>query len=203
MRIAHVVPNILREAGREQLISGAGDAVQGFDPMTGERIWSVYSQGEGVVPSIVIGDGLVFSASGFERPTIRAVRTGGKGDVTKTHIAWEQRKGVPMIPSMLYVKPHLYAITERGVATCMKADTGEIVWQERIGGSHSASPIGAEGRIYSLSEAGESTIIEAGSQFKVVARNTINERCQASYAVSRKQLFIRSAGNLYCIGRTR
>jgi outer membrane protein assembly factor BamB len=199
-RIAHVTPNILREEGSDQLVSAAGNVVQGFDLKTGERLWSVDNQGEGVVPSIVIGKGLIFSASGFEKPTIRAIRTGGKGDATETHIAWEQTKGVPSVPSFVYYAPYLFAITDAGIATCLQAETGEIVWQERINGTHAASPIYADGKIYFLSMEGESTIIEAKPEFKVVAKNTIDEPCQASYAVSQKQIFIRSERNVYCIG---
>ena len=199
-RIAHVTPNVLKHESGDQIVSGAGDVVQGFDPRTGKRIWTIYSQGEGVVPSIVIGDGLIFSASGYEKPTIRAVRTGGSGDVTKTHIAWEQTKGVPSLASFVYVKPHLYAVTEAGVVNCFDAKTGEVVWQERIGGNHSASPVVADGNIYFLSEDGESAIVQAGPEFKLVARNTIGEKCQASMAISQGQLFIRSESRLWCIG---
>ena len=199
-RIAHVTPNVLQRNGETQIISGAGDVIQGFDPQTGERIWSVYSQGEGVTPSIVLGDGLIFTSSGFEASTIRVVRAGGRGDVTGTHVAWEEAKGVPLLSSMLYVEPHLYAVTDKGVATCYEARTGEIVWQERIGGNHSASPVSADGRIYFLSEQGETTIIEAGPEFRVLARNDIGEKCQASMAVSQGRLLIRSDRNLYCIG---
>jgi outer membrane protein assembly factor BamB len=199
-RIAHVTPRVLREGGRAILVSGAGDVVQGFDLASGERLWSAASPGEGVVPSIVLGDGLAFTASGFGSPTIRAVRTGGTGDVTKTHIAWEQSKDVPMIPSMLYVKPWLFTITEGGAARCLKAETGEQVWRERLGGNYSASPIGAEGRIYFLSEKGETTVVEAGPEFKVLARNTIDEKCCASPAVSAGRLFLRSEKHLWCIG---
>jgi outer membrane protein assembly factor BamB len=202
-RIAHVTPNILRENGREELVSGAGDVIQGFDPKNGEKLWWVQSQGEGVVPSIVIGDGLIFTASGFEKPTIRAVRAGGKGEVTQTHIAWEQTRNVPSVPSFVYVKPYLFIVTDGGVAACLKAGTGEIVWQERIGGTHAASPIYADGKIYFLSMEGESVIIEAKPEFRLVARNSIGEYCQASYAVSQGQLFIRSDKNLYCIGQGR
>jgi outer membrane protein assembly factor BamB len=198
-RIAHVTPNILHENGLDQLVSGAGNVVQGFNLKTGERIWSIYSQGEGVVPSIVLGDGMIFSASGFEKPTIRAIRTLGEGGITEPFIAWEQTKGVPSVPSFLYRAPHLFTITDAGVATCFRAETGEILWQERIGGTYAASPIYADGKIYFLSMEGESTIIEAKPEFKVVAKNTINELCQASYAVSQRQLFIRSEKNLYCI----
>jgi outer membrane protein assembly factor BamB len=200
-RIGHVTPNILSENGRDQLVSGAGDVIQGFNPHTGERLWSARSQGEGVVPSVVIGDGMVFTASGFEKPTIRAVRTGGKGDITQSHIAWEQTRNVPSVPSFVYVKPHLFTVTDNGVAACLKADTGEIVWQERIGGTHAASPIYADGKIYFLSMEGESVIIDAKPEFKIVARNSIAEVCQASPAASQGQLFIRSDKHLYCIGK--
>ena len=200
-RLGHVTPNILRDNGTVQIVSGAGDALQGFNPEDGTRIWSVYSKGEGVTPSIVIGDGLIYSVSGFEASTIRVVRTGGKGEITKTHVAWEQKKGVPLLASMLLVQPYIYAVTREGVVTCFQAKNGDIVWRKRIGGKHSSSPIYADRKIYFLSEPdGESTIIEAGPEFKLVARNKINEKCKASIAVSQGNLFIRTEQNLVCIG---
>jgi len=207
-RIAHVTPLVVAVGGRDELVSSAGDVVQGFDPKTGERLWTVTNQGEGVVPSLVFGEGLVFATTGFTSttanigpPAIRAIRPGGKGDCTKTHIAWEQTKGVSMTPSMLYAKPHLFALQENGAARCLKAATGEVVGELRLRGQHTASPIWAEGRVYFLSEKGETTIAEAGQEFKEVARNAINEKCCASPAVSQGQIFIRSEGNLYCIGK--
>jgi outer membrane protein assembly factor BamB len=199
-RIAHVSPNVFTENGRTLIISCAGDAIQAFDPKNGERVWSVYSQGEGVTPSPGFGDGLIFTSSGFEKTTLRSVRTGGHGDVTKTHIAWEQKKGAPTQPSLLYVKPYLYSITDKGVAYCFKAASGEMVYEERVGGNFCASPVYADGRIYFLSEEGVTTIIAAGPEFKVLAKNPLDEKCQASMAASRGSLFIRSEKNLYCIG---
>jgi len=200
-RLGHVTPNILRRDGTVQIVSGSGDTVQGFDPADGRRIWSIYSKGEGVTPSIVIGDGLIFSCSGFEAPTIRVIRTGGEGEITKSHIAWEQTKGVPSLASMLYIKPYIYSVTDQGVATCFEAATGDVVWQERIGGKHSPSPIYADGKIYFLTEGeGETTVIQTGPKFKVLARNKINEKCKGSMAASQGNLFIRSEGYLFCIG---
>jgi outer membrane protein assembly factor BamB len=83
----------------------------------------------------------------------------------------------------------------------MKADTGEIVWQNRLGGNFSASPVAAEGRIYILGDDGQTTIIEAGDAFKILAKNPIGERVQASMAVSDGQLFIRGERHLYAIGK--
>jgi outer membrane protein assembly factor BamB len=233
-RIAHVTPQILSQDGQDRLVSSAGDVVQGFDLKSGQRLWTVTSTGEGVVPSIVIGDGLVFTTSGFGRPAIRAIRppprlaatdagagTGGNssgslrtgGDVAQSHIAWESTDDdVPMVPSMLYVKPYLFLITEGGVAKCLDAATGEVLWRNRLAGRYSASPVLAPvssgedrngGKIYFLSEQGRTTVLEAGHEFKIVAQNELQEKCCASPAISQKHIFIRSEDALYCIGAGR
>jgi len=200
-RIAHVSPIIVPMDDEPLLISGAGDRLQGFNPKTGELLWSIYSQGEGVTPSPVVGAGMVFASSGFEKTTLRAVRLGNAtGDVTQTHIVWEQIKGVPTQPSPIFVNPYLYAITDGGIATCYAPDNGEIVWQERLGGNHSASPVFGDGRIYFLAEDGETTAISVGSQFKVLSKNPLKEKCQASIAISQGHLYIRGEKHLYCIG---
>ena len=200
-RIAHVTPNIVVHEGKAQLVSPAGDAIQGFDPGTGERLWTVYSQGEGVTPSFAFGNGLIFTSSGFEKTTLRTVRLGGRGDVTDSHIAWEQRKGTPTQPSLLFVRGRLYSVTDGGIVHCFDPGSGEIVYAERIGGNHSASPVYADGRIYFLSETGETAVIAEGPEFRILSRNTVEERCQASMAVSQGNIFIRSDKHLFCIGK--
>jgi outer membrane protein assembly factor BamB len=196
-RVGHVTP-ILVDDGN-QVVSAGGDRVQGHDVKTGERIWSIYSQGEGVTPSPVLGEGLIFTSSGFEEPTIRAIRPGGVGDVTETHIAWEQKKGVPALPSYLYVKPYLYSISRDNILHCLEASSGDIVWLKRLDGAHSASPVYADGRIYILSEEGMTIVLRPGEKYDEIARNSLNEKCLASMAVSQGQFFIRTAENLYCI----
>ncbi len=201
-RIAHITPFVWTVDGTEQIISGAGDRMQGFNPKTGELLWSVHAQGEGVSPSPVAAEGMLFASSGFEKTTLRGMKLGGaKGDATATHIAWEQKKGVPTQSSPIYVKPYLYAITDGGVATCYQPASGEIVWQERVGGNFCASPVFADGRIYFLSEAGETTVIAPGPEFKVLAKNKLDGKCQASMAVSGGRFFIRTDKNLICIAQ--
>ena len=197
-RVGHVTP-ILIDNGN-QLVSAGGDRVQGHDVGTGDRVWSIYSQGEGVTPSPVLGEGLIFTSSGFEEPTIRAIRTGGVGDVTDTHVAWEQKRGVPALPSLLYVSPYLYSITRDNILHCIEATSGDIVWLQRLGGAYSASPVFADGKIYILSEEGVTLVLRPGAKYDELARNDISEKCMASMAVSQGQFFLRTAENLYCIG---
>lgn len=199
-RISHGMPAIWEHDGKSEVVSEAGDVVQGFDAATGERLWSNEVIGEGKVPSTVLGDGLVFTAGGWSgKDTIKAFHLGGKGELKETQLVWEQKKNMPRIPSLLYVKPFLFAITEGGVAACLKAETGELIWQERIGGNFSASPVWAESRIYFVADNGETTVIAAAPEFKVLAKNALGEKVQASPAIANRRLLIRTEGNLFCI----
>lgn len=201
-RISHGVPAIWEHDGKVEVVSEAGDVVQGFDAATGERLWSSAVIGEGKVPSTVLGDGFVFTAGGWGgKDTIKAFRLGGQGDRKETRLVWEQKKNMPRIPSLLYVKPLLFAITDGGVAACLKATTGELMWQERIGGNFSASPVWAEGRIYFVADHGETTVIAAAPEFSVLAKNPLGEQVQASPAMANGRLFLRTAENLFCIAK--
>lgn len=203
-RVAHVTPQLTEVGGKPLLVSGAGDVIQGFDPATGDLLWTVQSQGEGVVPSVVVGEGLAFTSSGFEASTVRTVRLAAdaKGDVTRTHVAWEHKRAVPCIPSFVYADGLLFSVKENGIALCMDAKTGEIVWQDRLDGTYSASPVLAEGRLYCLSETGETTVIAAGREFKELARNALDAgRCQASPAVSNGKIYVRGTKGLFCVGK--
>lgn len=197
-RVGHVTA-IAIENG-QTVVSAGGDRVQAHDVETGERIWSVYSQGEGVTPSPVLGEGLIFTSSGFEEPTIRAIRPGGQGDVTESHIVWEQKRGVPALSSPLYVEPFLYTITRDNILHCIEAKTGEVIWQKRLDGNYSTSPLLADGRIYITSEEGTTTVLKPGPRYKEITKNTLDGMTMASIAVSRGNLFIRTGDSLYCIG---
>src|SRR5262249_48636097 len=157
------------------------------------------AEGEGIVPSPVLGDGLIYACSGSGKQ-IRAVKLEKDQEEGTRKVVWESGRQVPFIPSPLYVKPFLFLVTDAGVATCSDAATGKVLWEERLGGKFSASPTYADGRVYFLSDEGDTTVVEASGRFVKVARNSLNEPCQASIAISQGQLFIRAAAHLYCIG---
>jgi outer membrane protein assembly factor BamB len=208
-RIGHMTPQIVQVDGRPQLVSAAGDVIEGFDPDSGRRIWWVYEGGEGVVPSPVIGDGMVIASSGFPTPVnnrpihaaLRAFRLGGQGDVTQSNFVWEQKKFVPMIPSPLLADHRVYCVKENGWAMCLDDSDGKILWEHRLEGTYSASPLWADGKVYFLSEDADTTVIEAGPRFTQVSFNELHEPAQASMAISDGQLFIRTERNLWCVGR--
>ena len=202
-RISHISPNVWTDpSGRKQLISGAGDVMQGFDLKSGELLWTGESKGEGVVPSVLIAGDLAIGANGWGgSESVRAYRmTGAKGDVSASHLAWEQKKNSPRIPSMVHVPPYVYAVTEGGLAWCAQENTGELVWRERLDGTFSASPIATKDRIYVTSDAGETVVLATGAEMKVINRNQIGEPVQASPAVLGNRLLLRSNRHLFCIG---
>jgi outer membrane protein assembly factor BamB len=201
-RISHGTPAIwMAPDGQAQVISEAGDVVQGFDLKSGKRLWTSLVAGEGKVPSVVLAADRVFTSGGWGgKETIKAFRLGPTGDLVETNLLWEQKKGMPKIPSMLYIEPHLYALTDSGIASCYDASSGEIIWQERIGGNYAASPVEAEGHIYLMSDTGDTTIVAAAPEFQVVAKNTLPGKIQATPALSQGQIFVRTETEVIAIG---
>jgi outer membrane protein assembly factor BamB len=200
---AYTTPLVIHAADRDQLISVGAFRTRAYDPLTGKEIWRVrYDEGFSNVPRPVFAHGLVYIATGFQQPELLAVRPDGKGDVTKTHVAWSLKRGAPLTPSPLVVGDELYLVNDGGIATCIDARSGTIVWQNRLGGSYSASPVFADGRIYFLAEQGVTTVIAPGKEFRRLVMNTLDGGLLASMAISRGSLFLRTDSHLYRITET-
>jgi outer membrane protein assembly factor BamB len=200
---AYTTPLVIRVGERDQLISVGAYRTRAYDPLTGKEIWRVrYDDGFSNVPRPVFGHGLVFIATGFQEPSLLAVRPDGTGDVTKTHIAWTLRRGAPLTPSPLIVGDELYLVNDGGIATCIDARSGTIVWQQRLGGTYSASPVFADGRIYFLAEQGVTTVVTPGKEFRRLATNPLDGGLLASMAISNGSLFLRTDSHLYKITAT-
>jgi outer membrane protein assembly factor BamB len=192
-------PLVITVKGQKQVVSPGSDAVCAYDPGTGREIWRVRYDGYSVIPRPVYGHGLVFVCTGFNSPSLLAIRPDGTGDVTDTHVAWKARRGVPHTPSLLLDGDELYMVSDSGTASCLDARTGRVHWQRRLGGTYSASPVLAAGRVYFQSEDGTGVVVQAGKEFKQLARNPLGERTLASYAAADGALFLRTAGHLYRI----
>ena len=195
---AYSTPLAIRTDGKDQIISVGAFRAASYDPKSGEEIWHVsYGEGFSNVPRPVFGHGLVYIATGFQVPSLMAVRANGAGDVTDTHVAWTLRRGAPLTPSPLLVGEQLFMVNDMGIATAVDAKTGELHWQERLGGNYSASPVYADGRIYFQSEEGVTTVVAAKKQFERLATNRLDGATLASMAVSDASLLIRTDSHLY------
>ena len=197
---AYTTPLAIRVGDRDEIVSVGAYRAAAYDPANGKEIWRVsYEDGFSNVPRPVFGQGLVFIATGFQQPSLIAVRPDGSGDVTRSHVAWTLRRGAPLTPSPIVVGDRLFVVNDTGIATCVDAKTGTIQWQQRLGGTYSASPIYADGRIYFPSEEGVTTVIEPGTTFKRLAVNQLDGAILASMAVAERSFFIRTHSHLYRI----
>lgn len=197
---AYTTPLVIDVAGKKQVVSPGAHHAYAYDPRTGKELWHIeYGDGFSNVPRAVYAHGLVYICSGFFQPVVFAVRPDGKGNVTKSHVAWQYGRAVPLTPSPVVVGDEYYMVSDNGVATCLDAKTGAVHWQQRLGGNHSASPVFADGRLYFLSEEGESVVIAPGKQYRELARNAIPERTLASLAISGKAIYLRGESSLYRI----
>ena len=198
---AYTTPLVIQVDGRDQVISIGAYRAAAYDPTTGREIWRVrYGDGFSNVPRPVYSHGLVFIGTGFQEPSMLAVRPTGTGDVTDTHVAYSIERGAPFTPSPLIVGDEFYMVSDIGVASCLDVKTGKIHWQQRVSGNYSASPLFADNRIYFLSEEGVATVIAPGKEFRRLAVNTLDGTTFASIAVSQGTLFVRSDTHLYRIG---
>lgn len=195
-------PLVIGEPGGRQVISPGSGAVCAYDPADGRELWRVlHGEGYSVIPRPVLAHGLLFVGTGYDRPLVHAIRVGGSGDVTGTHLAWTLAKGAPNTPSMVVVGELLYCVSDAGIASAIEATTGKVVWAERLGGNFSASILHADGRLYFQNEEGMGFVLRPGRAFEVLARNDLAERTLASHAVDDGALYLRTRTSLYRIGK--
>jgi outer membrane protein assembly factor BamB len=192
-------PIVVRVGDRDELILAGAETVRGYDPASGKELWSLKGPTQEVVPAIVVGKELIYSASGRNGPTL-ALRPGGTGDVTATHLAWRAVRGGPHVPTPAYCKGRLYTANDTGIFSCLDAVTGKLIYQERISDRFAASPIVAGNVLYFPSETGITYVIRAGDTLEVIAENDLGSPILASPAVVDGQIYLRTESELVCIG---
>jgi outer membrane protein assembly factor BamB len=203
-RIGWGTPITLRAGGRDELIVSSEDAVSAYDPRNGRPLWTAQGNTFEVIPTPTVGHGLVFCSSGRAGPTL-AIRPGGKGDVTDTHVVWETVKGSSFVPPTIIVGEQLYMVNDMSsVVTSYEAKTGELVFQGRLGSPRregfSASPVAVDGKVFFTNDDGETFVLKAGPQLEILHVNRLNARTLASPALVDGRWYFRTDRQLLCIG---
>ncbi len=199
-------PAIVKAGGRDELVVVSNGKVRAFDPKTGAELWFCQSiKAAELCPSIVSYDGIIYII-GSPNGQGLAVRAGGTGDVTATHILWQIPKG-SNVGSPVYHEGHLYFVNDaRGRALCVKAETGEIVYEEPISPQRDrwyASPVLAQGRLYYVGRTTGAVVLSAKPKFEVLSIHRIADDpsvTNASPALIGPHLFLRSNQYAYCFG---
>jgi outer membrane protein assembly factor BamB len=201
-RRAFSTPLIVEHDGQSQVVVPGAQWVCGYDPASGEELWRVnFGDGHATIPRPVAYKDLVYICTGYLKPQLWAIRLGGSGDVTGSHVAWKYAKQVPEISSPIVVGDELYFVSTLGVLTCLDAATGEQLWQHRVGGNYASSPIAADGKLYFTNQEGLTTVLRPGRAYDEISRNQLIGRTMASPAVAGSSLLLRADRVLYCIGK--
>jgi outer membrane protein assembly factor BamB len=192
-------PTVVRVGDRDELLFAGAETVKGYDPATGQELWTLKGPTHEVVPALVVGPDLVYSASGRNGPVI-AFRPGGSGDVTETHLVWRAVRGGPHVPSPILVGGRLFTVNDTGIAQCLDAATGKLLWHRRLNDQFSASPVEAGGLLYFPAESGVTYVLRAADAFELVAKNDLGAGILASPAIADGRLILRTQDELVCVG---
>jgi outer membrane protein assembly factor BamB len=200
-RMSYSTPLVVQTPTGSELVVNSSERVDGYDPRTGTHLWHVGGVNRFPIPMPVFHDGVIYMSRGYRSSPYMALRPGGRGDVSKTHVVWESPTGAPYISSLVYDAGLIYMATDVGAVTVVDATTGQRTSQQRIEGIFSASPVAGDGKIYFVSETGETIVMQAGRTPSVLARNDLGARAIASPAISNGQIFIRTDDHLFAIGK--
>ena len=197
-------PIAIRVGDHDELIISSQNTVNAYNPKTGDELWHCGGNLFEVIPTPVVAAGLIFCASGRAGPTL-AIRPGGQGDITDTHIAWSTSRGSPFIPSPVAYDGYLYTINDMSsIITCFDAATGTVMWQQRLGRAIregiSASPVVVDNKVFVTSDEGVTFVLKAGPEFELLHTNDIGAQTLASPALVDGIWYIRTVDELIAIG---
>jgi outer membrane protein assembly factor BamB len=194
-------PIVIQGPGGPELIVNSNAGVESFDPNTGKSLWTYPEVNRFPIPVAMVDGGMLYLSRGYRSSPYMAIRLGGRGDITNTHVAWRVPTGGPYVSSLVHYQGVIYMSTDNGILSAVDATNGQRLWQERVGGTFSASPIAGDGKVYLVSEGGETIVLKAGRTFEVLSRNKLDGHFVASPAAGGGKIFLRADDRLYAVGR--
>jgi len=200
LKKAYSTPLVVAVAGVPELVSIGAECVHGYEPASGAELWRCRFSGFSNAALPLFGYGLFYVNTGFGQAALLAVRAGGRGDVTESHIAWTYKRDVGKMSSPILVDDALYFVSDEGKATCLDARTGAARWQERLGSGlgFTASPVYAAGHLYFFDyKKGLGVVLKPSDPPALVASNQLAAGCMASPAVAGNALYVRTKTHLY------
>jgi len=198
---SYCTPIFVEHHGKSQMILSGSKSVCSYEPDTGKSIWWMAGPTEQFVATLVYTDDVLLVTGGFPEFHLLGVDPGGTGDALKTNVLWHDRKNASYVPSPIAAGRYFFVVSDNGIGTCLEAKTGKVQWKQRMGRRHSASAVAAGDNLYFLDDDGNTFVVKASPRYELVAENALGEPAFASPAISRGQLFIRTTGHLWCIGK--
>lgn len=203
---AYGTPIVLSRPGAatELLLASQAHGLSSIDPRTGVLNWEAPVFEKRMVSSPVLAGDLVIGTcgqGGSAASVLTAVKLGGKGNVSETHVAYSLRQRMPYVPTSLYRNGRLYTVSDFGIASALDAATGREIWSERLPGEFFASPIWIDGKIYLTSVKGDVFVLKERDTFELLATNPLGEGTHSTPCVDGGRLYVKTFTHLVCVGR--
>jgi len=192
-------PIVINTGTREELITSAKPWVIAYDPLTGREYWRVRCVEGDSGPSPIYANGHVYVANIYA--SLVAIRPGGEGDVTASHVSWSAQGSLPDICSPLSDGELVFVLSTNGVFSCYDAEHGRLLWREALGQRFRSSPSLVGDRVYLLSETGESIVAAAAREYRELATGQLGEPVYSCPGFASGRMYIRGEQHLFCIGR--
>lgn len=192
----------------DELIVNAS-SIRGYDPRTGDQLWSLGPNSELVIARPVVSDGVAYVSAGY--PPVKpvyAIRAGLRGDLEvkpgEEHgaLLWSHRIGGAYMPSPLLYRGLYYVVHHNGRIVAYDAKTGDAYYKKRFSrsGTFTGSPVVNNGRIYIPTEGGLLYVVAAGPEYEELAIHDFDEPLMATPAIAGGVLFVRTPKRLIAIG---
>jgi outer membrane protein assembly factor BamB len=199
-RRSWATPLLVQAGGRTELLASGAEAVIAYDPATGAELWRTDGTRSHPIPSIVAASGLAFATAGSQAKVALAIRTGPGGD--EDRVVWRYNKGTAYVPSPILYRGYLYLLSDRGIVTCLDAETGAVVYEGGrvpVPATFTASPVAFDDKILLTSEDGDTFVLRAGPRHEIIRTNSLGEPVYASAALAGGRIYIRGARHLFAI----
>jgi outer membrane protein assembly factor BamB len=207
-------PFVWEHDGRFEIVTTGTRSIRSYDP-DGKLLWELGPMSSIAIPTPFSKFNLLYLTSGYVGDEVRpvyAVRPGASGNISlkknedsNQYVVWHHPQAGPYNPSPLVYGDYYYTLLDRGFFTCHDARTGkEVYGKQRIdtaSTAFTASPWAYDGKIFALSEDGDTFVLQAGPEFKVLGKNSLDEMCMATPAIYRSSLILRGASKVYRIGK--
>jgi len=199
---SYVTPLLREIDGQPQLVFSGSKRITSLDARDGSICWTIEGPTEQFVASMVFDGEKFYMAAGFPTYHVMGIRSGGRGDITDSHVAWHSTDAACYVPSPVVLDDQLFVADDRGIANCFDTHTGQRIWRERLGRHFSASLVTAGGLVYFTADDGVTYVVRSlDDQAEVISKNPLGQNCYASLAISNGQIYVRGQSDLFRIGQ--
>lgn len=209
-KACYTSPFVLERGGKVELVLGTTTSVTSYEPATGKRNWNYdleWPKGTAMLravgqPVLAGGNVVVYCGEGGNSRYVVAVKPAGPDNSPPAGRAWEARKQIPYVPSVIARNDLLFWVHDDGRAGCTQAKTGKVLWEESLfSGATTASLVAAGDQLLAISEKGQVAVLKADTEFEQVSKAELGEGVFATPALADGRVYVRGAAHLYCFGK--